>query len=108
MRTGDTVLIEVSRSGGVAGMTRRGVVDTDGRDDADAWVARASAAHPGPTAAPNPAGVRDGFTWSIRMDAEHTVLGDGALTGPLRELAERTLREGRGPRPGAVDPARGA
>lgn len=93
------MLIEVSRSGGVAGLTRRGVVDTDGRDDAEAWVALASAALPVPTTAPDPAGMRDGFTWSIRMDAEHTVLGDGALTGPLRELAERTLREGHRPRP---------
>ena len=93
------MLIEVSRSGGVAGMTRRGVVDTDGRDDAEVWVALASAAQPVPTPSFESAAVRDGFTWSIRVDAQHTVLGDGALTGPLRELAERTLREGRAPRP---------
>lgn len=92
------MLIEVSRSGGVAGMTRRGVVDTDAREDADVWVALAVRSQPVPTPAPAAEPVRDGFTWSIRLDAEHTVLGDGALTGPLRELAERTLREGRPPR----------
>lgn len=90
------MLIEVSRSGGVAGMTRRGVIDTDARDDAEGWVALAGQALPIPASAAEP--VPDAFTWSIRLDTEQTVLGDGALTGPLRELAERALREGRPPR----------
>ncbi|UZJ26292.1 hypothetical protein RHODO2019_07780 [Rhodococcus antarcticus] len=96
--TEGAVLIEVSRSGGVTGMVRRGVVDTDGCDDADVWVALAVRARPVPPAAPEPAPVRDGFTWTIRVGTEQTVIGDGALTGALRELAERTLREGRPPR----------
>ena len=89
------MLIEVSRSGGVAGMTRRGLVDTEGRDDADSWLALAVRAQPVPVATPDSGAARDTFTWIIRLDTERTVLGDQALTGPLRELAERTLREGR-------------
>jgi len=90
------VLIEVSRSGGVAGMTRRAVIDTDAREDAEEWVALASTVRGVPPAAAT-SGMADAFTWSIRVDTEHTVVPDGALTGPLRELAERALREGRPP-----------
>lgn len=89
--------IEVSRTGGVAGIVRRGVIDTDGRDDADDWKAMAAAVHAAPATEPDDQ-VRDSFTWSIQVDSQHTVLGDTALSGPLRDLAERALREGRGPR----------
>lgn len=87
--------IEVSRSGGVAGMTRRGVVDTDATDDTAGWEALVAAAQfvaaPPPAASP----VRDGFTWTVVVGEQRAQLGDTQLAGPLRDLAERTLREGR-------------
>lgn len=93
--------IEVSRSGGVAGMTRRGVVDVDTSTDPTGWQELVRAALPATPAPPDPA-VRDGFTWSItivstQVPSTHVQLGDGQLAGPLRDLAERALREG-GPR----------
>lgn len=91
--------IEVSRSGGVAGMTRRGVVDTDASDDTAGWEALVAAAQPvaAPPAASPPAAspVRDGFTWTVVVGEQRAQLGDTQLAGPLRDLAERTLREGR-------------
>ena len=87
--------IEVSRSGGLMGITRRAVVDTAGRPDADSWAALAREAGPVPTPIRADARVADGFTWSIQVDSEHTVLADQALHGPLRELAERALRDSR-------------
>ncbi|MEO6880151.1 MAG: protealysin inhibitor emfourin [Mycobacteriaceae bacterium] len=88
--------IEVTRSGGFAGITRRAVVDTEHRDDAPDWVALAQRAE---QPAPDETPVADGFTWTIQVDAWHVVLPDGALQGPLRELAERALAEARLPRP---------
>lgn len=87
--------IEVTRSGGFAGITRRAVVDTDERSDAAEWLALAERADVAPEPEPS---VADGFTWSIRLDTTLVVLGDGRLEGPLRELAERALREARPPR----------
>lgn len=89
--------IEVTRSGGFAGITRRAVVETDGRSDAADWVSLAERADVPPEPEPEPP-VADGFTWSIRLDTTLVVLGDRRLEGPLRELAERALREARPPR----------
>lgn len=88
--------IEVTRSGGFAGITRRAVVDTAHRQDAPDWVALAQRAE---EPAPDEAAVADGFTWTIQVDTWHVVLTDDALQGPLRELAERALAEARPPRP---------
>lgn len=92
------MLIEVHRTGGVAGITRRGVIDTTERADAADWAALVTQAQPVTAVQAQPADVMpDTFTWTIRLDSEHLELGDQALTGPLRELAERALREGRVP-----------
>ena len=87
--------IEVSRSGGIAGMTRRGVVDTDATDDVAGWNALVAAALPVGDDEADPVQVRDGFTWTVVVGEERAQLGDTQLAGPLRDLAERTLREGR-------------
>ena len=87
--------IEVSRSGGVAGMTRRGVVDTDTCADPAGWAALVAAAQPVAAPPPAPSPVRDGFTWTVVVGEQRAQLGDTELTGPLRDLAERALREGR-------------
>lgn len=92
------MLIEVRRTGGIAGMTRRGVIDTESVPDATAWQALVDAARPylaqlqtGTSAG----SVRDGFSWTLSVDDQSCHTDDAALTGPLRDLAERTLREGR-------------
>ncbi|GAB2913934.1 hypothetical protein GCM10027047_09860 [Rhodococcus aerolatus] len=96
--------IEVSRSGGVAGMTRRGVVETEAAADPAGWQELVRAALPPDPPPPADPAVRDGFTWSISIvtthvesaapDTTHVELGDTQLAGPLRTLAERALREG--------------
>ncbi len=88
--------IEVTRSGGFAGITRRAVVEDPDEEAGRRWTSLVRQAED--VAEPN---VRDGFTWSIRValvqvEAVEVVLTDAALAGPLRELAETALREGRG------------
>ena len=86
--------IEVSRSGGFAGLVRRAELVTDGREDADDWLSLAEAARPLLPAAPAPSRTRDAFVWTIQVDDERAVVPDGSLTGPLRDLAERALALG--------------
>ncbi|SDQ13058.1 protealysin inhibitor emfourin [Quadrisphaera sp. DSM 44207] len=88
--------IAVSRSGGVAGLVRRAEVDTDAREDADAWLSLADRAVPLPEP-PDGGPVRDAFVWTIELGDQRAVLPDRSLTGPLRTLAERALAEGRRP-----------
>jgi hypothetical protein len=88
------VRIAVSRSGGVAGMVRRAELDTDACEDADTWLVLAERARPLPPQPP-PDRVRDAFVWTIEVGDEHTVVPDGHLTGPLRDLAERALERER-------------
>lgn len=85
--------IEVLRTGGVAGMFRRGVVETDEPE----WQSLVEAARPFIADRPEPedSPVRDAFTWSVSVGEQSCRVGDSALTGPLRDLAEKTLREGR-------------
>ncbi|CAA9433414.1 MAG: hypothetical protein AVDCRST_MAG35-2758 [uncultured Quadrisphaera sp.] len=90
------VRIAVSRSGGVAGMVRRAEVDTDGLDDPAPWLSLADRAVPLPEP-PAPGRARDAFTWTIELGDHRAVLPDRAVTGPLRDLAERTLAHGRSP-----------
>ena len=85
--------IEVSRSGGFAGLVRRAELDTDGREDAEDWLSLAERARP-LLAAPAPSRARDAFVWTIQVDDDRAVVPDGSLTGPLRDLAERALAQG--------------
>lgn len=95
--------IEVTRSGGFAGLTLRAAVDTEELPDgADlAALARDSGWRDGGTPAPtdpihSPA--RDAFLWRITVDSRSAVVVDTELAGPLRALAERTLVAGRSDR----------
>ena len=92
--------ITVSRSGGFAGMTRRGQVDVDAATDPAWWRSAAAGAVPlpDPEDGAGPGAVRDGFTWTIELGDQRAVLPDSAVRGPLREIAERTLTEGEPPR----------
>ncbi|MBM7413584.1 MULTISPECIES: protealysin inhibitor emfourin [Nocardiaceae] len=91
------MVIVVVRSGGVAGMTRRGSVDTT--TVGDDWQQLVERALPLLSSLDDSStSVRDGFRWRLQIGDHSCETGDSALTGPLRELAERTLREGRSPR----------
>ncbi|GAB2757658.1 protealysin inhibitor emfourin [Sinomonas soli] len=97
--------VEVIRSGGVAGIPRRGRVEfrvRGAREPADAeWAtlyrqARSERGRlpetPGAAAAPH---VRDAFQWSLRFGRERFEVPDATLRGALRQLAEKVLAEGQ-------------
>ena len=98
--------IEVIRTGGVAGLTRRARIDTDSIVDESSvqeWHALAEQAremltqHTEQMNAPTAGPTRDAFEWTVSVDDATCHMADTAVTGPLRTLAQRTLREG--PRP---------
>lgn len=94
--------IEVTRSGGFAGLTVRAEVDTDLVPDGEVLVALATDSGWSDGATPEPADdtnglERDVFVWRIAVDSRPAVLTDTALSGAIRDLAERTLAEGRKP-----------
>ncbi|WP_448319300.1 protealysin inhibitor emfourin [Streptomyces sp. CO7] len=88
--------IEVTRSGGFAGLVRRALVDTDGLADAEEWHRLAAAAvteGAGPSGAGSP--VRDGFRYEIAVDGSPVVeAGEHDLTPAQRDLTARALAEG--------------
>ena len=93
--------IVVVRSGGVAGMTRRAAVDTATLGDAASeWEHLVQQAIPQIVDLPAQADqrVRDAYSWTLKIGEHRCETPDSALTGAIRELAERTLREGRRPR----------
>lgn len=85
--------IQVSRTGGFAGLARRGEVETAGRPDAAEWEALAESAlaagHGGP-----PAGVPDGFRYRITVGDRTVDCADPRLTQAQRALISRVLKEG--------------
>ncbi|MET9804812.1 protealysin inhibitor emfourin [Streptomyces sp. NPDC006368] len=85
--------IRVTRTGGFAGIERRAEVDTSGRPDAAEWHDLASAALATAGATP-PAGVPDGFRYTITVDGRTVHCADPRLTEAQRELISRVLREG--------------
>lgn len=115
--------IQVTRSGGVAGISRTGAVEfglRPGSDGHDAeWAALYRAARVegerlesdggtssgglggarGPGAG-GPGGgaprTRDAFQWTLRLGSRRLEIPDSYLSGALRELAERVLAEGQG------------
>lgn len=89
--------ISVVRTGGFAGIERRGEVDTSGRPDEDEWRALAlRALRPGPSCDPaDPAGgVRDGFAYAITVDGRTVSFRDPHLSDAQRALVSRVLKEG--------------
>lgn len=102
------MFIEVVRSGGIAGSTRRARVDVDEISDQAsfhewrdlverAWPLitsqHAATSRQRTVGAESP--VRDGFVWTVSVDDATCEVDDRSITGPLRDLAQRTLREGR-------------
>jgi hypothetical protein len=85
--------IEVRRTGGFAGIERRGEVDTSARPDAPEWHTLAERALAAGRGTP-PAGVPDGFSYQITVDGRTVYAADPALTEEQRELISRVLKEG--------------
>lgn len=85
--------IQVSRTGGFAGIARHGEVETSGRPDAAEWEALAEAAlavgRDGPQA-----GVPDGFRYRVTVGDRSVDCADPRLTEAQRTLISRVLEEG--------------
>ncbi|MEU4352273.1 protealysin inhibitor emfourin [Streptomyces sp. NPDC023838] len=85
--------IQVTRTGGFAGIERRAEVDTSGRPDAAEWQALAEAALADGRAEPSP-GVPDGFHYEITVDGRTVHCADPRLSEAQRTLVSRVLKEG--------------
>ena len=85
--------IQVRRTGGFAGIERQAEVDTSMRSDAAEWHALAERALAAGRAAP-PAGVPDGFSYTITVDGRTVYCADPGLTEEQRTLIRRVLKEG--------------
>ena len=85
--------IQVSRTGGFAGIARHGEVETSGRPDAAEWEALAEAALAAGRGGPH-AGVPDGFRYRITVGDRTVDCADPRLTEAQRTLISRVLKEG--------------
>jgi hypothetical protein len=84
--------IEVTRSGGFAGLARHAVLDTAARPDAEHLRALAEAALDAPPTVSHPA--PDGFTYTVAVDGRTIECADPVLTPAQRELIMEVLGEG--------------
>ncbi|GHH64140.1 hypothetical protein GCM10018781_14730 [Kitasatospora indigofera] len=89
----DTMRIQVTRTGGLAGRTRQAELDTAERTDAPHVHALAREAVVGGLRAPS-YGVPDGFHYAITVDGRTVHCADPKLTDSQRELVSLVLREG--------------
>lgn len=85
--------IQVTRTGGFAGIERQAEVDTSGRTDAPEWHALAEGVVAAGRGTP-PAGVPDGFSYRITVDGRTVYCADPRLTEEQRTLISRVLEEG--------------
>ncbi|MFJ8919978.1 hypothetical protein B046DRAFT_01158 [Streptomyces sp. LamerLS-316] len=85
--------IQVSRTGGFAGIARHGEIETSGRPDAADWEALAESALAAGRGGP-PAGVPDGFRYRITVGDRTVDCADPRLTDAQRALISRVLKEG--------------
>ncbi|MFE4259681.1 protealysin inhibitor emfourin [Streptomyces sp. NPDC056883] len=86
--------IQVVRTGGFAGIERRGEVDTSGLPDEAEWQALARLAlQPGLPRDPADR-IRDGFSYRITVDGRTVLCQDPNLSDAQRALISRVLKEG--------------
>ncbi|MBD0673002.1 protealysin inhibitor emfourin [Kitasatospora sp. NPDC091335] len=85
--------IQVTRTGGFAGIVRHAEIDTADRTDAPHVHALAREAVAGGLRAPS-YGVPDGFHYEITVDGRTVHCADPKLTDSQRELVSLVLREG--------------
>jgi hypothetical protein len=78
--------VTVVRTGGFAGIERRGEADTASDPVLRGLVARVDL-----DTVPRPARVPDQFLYEIAIDGRTVVVGESRLTGPLRELVHHIL-----------------
>ncbi|MEU8676267.1 protealysin inhibitor emfourin [Streptomyces sp. NPDC048560] len=83
--------IQVSRTGGFAGIARHREVDTSALPDGADWEALAENAL---TAGQGTPGVPDGFRYRITVDGRTVHCADPGLTEAQRTLISRILKEG--------------
>jgi hypothetical protein len=82
------VEIAVSRTGGIAGLTRTWSVRVDdGSDDLPVWCALVDECPW--DAPPAPAAGADRFVYLVRADDREARLGEAAVAGPWRRLVDR-------------------
>jgi len=79
--------VTVVRSGGFAGIERRGEADTAGDPVLRALIARCD-----PGSVPDSAPGADQFQYDIDIDGQRVTVGETQLSGPLRELVHHVLR----------------
>ena len=85
--------IQVTRTGGLAGIARRAELDTSVRLDAPHVHALAREAMAAGLRTP-PFGVPDGFHYEITVDGRTVHCADPKLTAAQHELVDLVLREG--------------
>jgi hypothetical protein len=78
--------VTVVRTGGFAGIERRGEADTASDPVLRGLVARVDL-----DTVPRPPRVPDQFLYEIAIDGRTVVVGESRLTGPLRELVHHIL-----------------
>lgn len=94
-------IVQVRRSGGVAGLSRAGVLELhvhDSLPEDEPWVRLALGAleQLRRLDAEEDAGqVRDAFIWFLSINGEGHRVPDTLLTGPARQLAEHVLKTAR-------------
>ncbi|WP_232383711.1 protealysin inhibitor emfourin [Actinomadura violacea] len=84
------VKVTVVRSGGFAGIRRRGEADSA----TDPMLARL-AGRVDLSSVPPPGRIPDQFVYDIDIDGRHATVGEAQLSGPLRELVHHVLGTGR-------------
>ncbi|MBH0246077.1 MULTISPECIES: protealysin inhibitor emfourin [Streptomyces] len=85
--------IQVTRTGGFAGISRTQAIDTEGREDAAEWESLAAEVLATTPDTP-PSGVPDGFRYAITVGDRTVYCADPDLTGAQRTLVSRVLKEG--------------
>jgi hypothetical protein len=89
------VEVAVSRTGGIAGMTRTWSVRVDdGSDDLPGWRALVDACPWDEPAVPTTGA--DRFVYLVRADERQARLGEAAVVGPWRRLVDRVRDASRG------------
>ncbi|MGK5551527.1 protealysin inhibitor emfourin [Actinomadura kijaniata] len=78
--------VTVTRSGGFAGIERRGESDSERDPLLSRLVDRVDLG-----SVPPPGRIPDQFLYEIDIDGAHAVVGEAQLSGPLRELVHHVL-----------------
>lgn len=88
--------IQVTRTGGFAGLRRGGVVETEKLPDAEEWqkLAEQALADARLTGEEDRAGVPDGFHYELSVDDRVVHSADPHLSDAQRDLFRRVLAEG--------------